>query len=124
MNMADLKLGCLIVNGINNRIKRNMIFKELFKRKLDLCLLQEVYSTSELKPLWSSEWGGKIIFSHFVSNSRGVTILVSSRIMDMVKIMSKDSDGQFLCVLVEQDDRIVLISNIYAPNYDKPEFFE
>ena len=52
----------LNVNGLNNRLKRKKIFKELHRYKYDLCLIQETYSTVECEQMWKNEWG-EVLFS-------------------------------------------------------------
>lgn len=72
-----LKLVSLNVNGLRIDPKRRAIFTELRALKADIYLLQETHSTHKDSRIWSSEWGGKILFLHGLSNSRGVAVLVA-----------------------------------------------
>ena len=124
MIMANLHVGSLNVCGLNNRIKRKKLFRQIQVRKMDIFFLQETYSTDETVRTWATEWGGKIYYSHGVSNARGVAILIGNRFVGEVLEVIRDTEGQFLILKCKIDDMLFGIMNGYAPNQDKPEFFE
>ena len=77
MMPRKLKLISLNVRGLRNGNKRRAIFSYLKMQKATLFCLQETYSSSEDEKVWSAEWGGKILFLHGSSHSRGICILLN-----------------------------------------------
>lgn len=73
--MSHLKLLSFNVNGLRSSSKRRAIFKSLRITDADIIYLQETHSTPQDQKIWASEWGGRVLFSHGLSNSRGVAIL-------------------------------------------------
>lgn len=64
-----------------------------------------------------------MICSHGTSNTRGVVILFRRNLAVTIERIYKDNDGRILIVeCVFQGTKFVL-TNIYAPNNDDPEFF-
>lgn len=119
--MANLDLITLNVNGLRNTVKRRAIFKLLRKRGADLVLIQETHSTREIEKLWSSEWGGSILFAHGSSNSRGVAVLLPRNPQIKINSQMSDSEGRILRVQIEKEGALFTLLNAYAPTADKPE---
>ena len=123
--MADLKLCCLNVRGLNNHIKRKRLFQECWKSKYNVIMLQETYITSATAHLWQNEWGGRLYFNEGDSNARGVCTLVKNNLSITSQVDFVDREGRILGVkLVMADGSQVMVCNIYAPNNDNPEFFK
>ena len=116
------KIFSLNVRGIGNSQKRRAIF-EKHRIHADILVLQETHSIEEEEKIWENEWGGKIIFSHGTSAARGVAALMSKSIYSKVRNIYSDSDGRIICFDL-CDEVVVSICAIYAPNEDKPEFFQ
>lgn len=74
--------------------------------------------------VWRAEWGGDIIFSHGTAASRGVLILISRKHKGQINEIKKDEQGRVVVISMLTSDRMLSFSSIYAPNEDKPEFFE
>ena len=75
-----LKLLSLNVRGLRNISKRGAIFSFLKIQKATIFCLQETYSSpDDDEKLWSAELGGKIIYSHGTTHSKGVCILLRPR---------------------------------------------
>ncbi len=122
--MDRLKILSYNCNGMLNDTKRRQIFTYLRDKKADICLLQETHSVNNLEKIWESQWGGKIIFSHGLSNARGVCILFRSNLTYTVHGIKKDKQGRFLGVDIEIEEIRFTLANIYAPNDDNPDFFK
>lgn len=105
-NSVRLKFHSLNVNGLRSPTKRRAIFKYLRKSESDIIFLQETHSTSSDQKIWSSEWGGRIIYSHGLSNSKGVC-------------NTEDSDGRFLVVQLQHQSEILALVYVYAPTQSK-----
>ena len=68
---------------------------------------------------WKNDWKGKVVFSHGLTNSRGVVTLISPGIDISITDTKRDYEGRFLlidCIIAEC--RYILVS-LYAPIIDK-----
>ena len=120
--MSHLRDAC----GLNNRIKRKRLFKQILRDKFNLFLLQETYSTPEGITLWENEWGGKIFASHGRSNSRGVAILMNPVFKNVVEVIGNDSELRWIMIRIKLQDtgQEIVSMNLYAPNVDTLVFYE
>lgn len=96
-------------------LKRRALFKELRNFQADICLLQETHATQNDQKIWTSEWGGKILFSNGTSNSRGVAFLLNRNLDIQITQIYKDNDGRFMIIQMDLEDESITIANIYAP---------
>lgn len=117
--MDSLKVVSWNVNGLNNPIKRRLVFDKLRKSKAQVMLLQETHSSSQSSKLWEQEWGGDIFLNHFSQNSRGVAILIDRQVSIQVLNRVSDGEGRFLGVDLEWGDDIFTACSVYAPTQDK-----
>ena len=117
-----LNIISLNVRGLRDENKRRAIFQH-YRPSCNVLCLQETHSTASEESCWCAEWGGKIVFSHGSSNSRGTAILFKKGFS--YKIISSQSaeDGRVCSVLMNVEDVLILLVNIYGPNKDSPEFF-
>ena len=118
-----LNIACFNVNGLRQNLKRKSIFYHLKNKKFDIILLQETYPFAAEETLWQYKWGGKIIFAHGNSNSKGTAILIRQSFACEAKTTYADSTGRFLLTEIEINDKNLVICNVYAPNKDDPKFF-
>ena len=122
--MSNLKIGSdRNVRGLNNKLKRKKLFRQIKNEKYDLFLMQEVYSTEATERLWGADWGGKIYFSHGTNNARGVAIAVGSKSGGTNLEVRSDNAGRFLIITFRIDNIETMVVNVYAPNVDSPEFY-
>ena len=84
------------VNGIGDNTKRWEVFHYLHSKKFDIIMLQETHSTKEVCSLWKTEWGGKVWFSHDLSNARGVMIMFKNGWVLQIHTTLVSEDGRFL----------------------------
>ena len=123
MTCSSVTIATYNCNGLANDSKRNEVFTWLQdKKNIKIICVQETHSENELK--WKSEWGGDILFSHGLSNSRGVMILFKKELQHTVHSVQTDEDGRWLMVEVTVDNLCINIINLHAPNEDNPKFFE
>ena len=105
-------------------LKRRAIFN-FYRSMTDILILQETHSTSEVEEQWLREWGGRAIFSHGTSTSRGVCILFKKHFYCNITNISKDINGRYLACEIETESNFkAALIGIYAPNEDNPAFFE
>ena len=105
----------LNVKGIRERIKRGGIFTWLRDKRVEVAFLQETYSTNDVEDVWGSLWDGTIYYSHGTNHSRGVAILIDSKLDIQVLEVRNDNAGRFVildCII--QGLRLILI-NVYFP---------
>lgn len=101
-------------------VKRRALFQAIRPHNIDICLLQETHSTIHDQKIWSSEWGGKILFSHGRSNARGVAVLIAPGFDLNVTLTHNDNDGRLLIIKVMSEVDSATIANIYAPTQSEP----
>lgn len=101
-----------------------MVFKNFRRFKADIICLQETYCTDENQRFWASEWGARSFFSNGQSNSKGVAILFRKGFSGKVIHSDIDENGRFIILTVKLYGKELVISNVYAPNEDRPEFFQ
>ena len=58
------KIGTFNVRGLRDQTKRSKVFNYVRSKSFDIIALQETHSTIGDKQLWTSQWGGKIYYSH------------------------------------------------------------
>lgn len=113
--MIGFKLLSFNVNGLRSPSKRRAIFKTLRLVDADIIFLQETHSTIQDQKIWASEWGGRILFSHSLSNSRGVLILFKRAYNPKVLNTVTDHEGRFLVVQLQCQTETITLINVYAP---------
>ena len=110
--MSSLKIISLKVRGLRNAGKRKAIFSYLKNQKASIFCLQETFSKKVDEKIWTSEWGGKIIFSHGTEHARGVCVMINPNSLFQVKSVEIDQEGRFIVAKLDEDYSII---NIYAP---------
>lgn len=112
---TNIRLITLNVNGLRSTTKRKAIFRSLRDAEADIIFLQETHSIASDQKIWSAEWGASVLYSHGLSNSRGVAILFKRAFNP--KIISKiiDQDGRFLVVRIQHQSETLALINVYAP---------
>ena len=86
------------------------------KTKSDIIFLQETHNTKNVERPWEREWGGRILFSHGASNTRGVAILFKNGLDISVDLVKADTKGRFLEVKRKIHNEKYSIVNVDAPN--------
>ena len=86
--------------------------------------MQEVHNTKEVENMWSAEWGYRAVFGGLSSASAGVSILFNKNFDFQIVRQFSDPEGRFVLCDIKIDNKILTLLNIYAPNEDKPVFFE
>ena len=116
MSGHQLDIISLNTNGLGNKVKREAVFRKLKQKGKGIFLLQETHSTEDVVEEWNRQWGNKnTIYSHGVSNSRGVAVLFSQNMSVDILKECKDDNGRFIIIDVSVDDTVYTIGNLYAP---------
>ena len=110
-------------NGLNDNKKRKEYMLFVKKCGYDIVLVQESHSTPEQHQIWSSEWGGRILFADGEGDARGVAIMIRPGLNIEIAKISKREDGRAIIMDCEIGEMKLIVANIYAPNDDQPQFF-
>ena len=116
--LAMTNLASFNSQGLRSPDRRQTAFSFFHRNRLDVVLLQETHWTVDMEIQIKREWNGEAIFNHGTNTSRGVAILINSRLEYVVRQTKRDNEGRILNILVELDDHTFNIINIYAPQTD------
>ena len=107
----DFRIGSLNIRmSVSERVK---------KKRYDVMLLQETYSTESDENLLQSEWDGPTFLAHGSKHSCGVGVLVQQGI-DFEPVESLlDPKGRYIIIKALIQREPLTIINIYAPNTDQ-----
>ena len=85
--------------------------------------LQETLSKQEDEGVWSADWGGRIIFSHRTSHSKGVCMLLNPTSDLQISSIENDPSGRYITmkIIIEGTDNFLI--NVYAPTDNREENF-
>ena len=120
----DVKIVDLNVRGLHDATKRKEVFYFLHKTRADFICIQESHSQKEDVATWSAEWGSTIYFSHGSNDSRGVMILSNRNSECKVLKSFCDLEGRYVIMEIEINNTTMILTSLYAPNQDSPQFFE
>ena len=96
----------------------------MHEQDVDIAFIQESHSTKSCERRWKNEFGGRILYDHGSSESRGVAICCDRNLDINVKEIYKSGEGRFIIANVELYGKSTILANAYAPNQDDPSFFE
>ena len=113
-----VNLVSLNAQGLRSSDRREVAFQFLNRKKCDIICLQEMHWTSDLEMIIKRQWKGDIYFAHGTANARGVSVLIYRRLYRIVKQVQSDNEGRIVNILLDIDDHILNIVNVYAPNKD------
>lgn len=90
---------------------------------MGIAFLQEthLYKTDHFR--LKCEWVGQLYHSNFNSKSRSTAILIEKNIPFEALMVEADSTGRYVIVVGKLYNLSVVLSNVYAPNYDDSLFF-
>ena len=117
----DFKVMSINIRGINDRKKRRNVFRWVKKNKIDICLLQETYSTAETATIWRNEWGRNLIQAHGTNHSKGVMLLIRPGLDEKINSIDKDIVGRTILADLTIQGTAFKILNIYAPNTEEQQ---
>ena len=111
--MSGFRVASLNTRGLNNKLKRKIIFN--ICKKYDVICLQETYVTDEKAKIWKQDWPGELFYVSGTNHSKGQIILVSDKVkFDNIDILCKKE--RILGIKINFQDYYFDIYNIYAPN--------
>ena len=110
----------LNTKGLRDKLKRNKLFIYA-KNHLSangILFMQETHSCIGDELSWSTQFDGKMWFSHGANNSRGVLIGISKDLEYVVEKECKDLRGRFIILKCVIQGTSFLLINIYNDNIE------
>ena len=121
-------LRCLLMDLIHLLSSHFMCVNErtmiLLTKNLDVVFIQEGHLTKQNKLLYEAEWGNKWYGTTGSGSKLGTAILINPKCKINVKRCFIDKQGRYVICLIEHEDKMITMCNLYAPNIDDPVFFE
>lgn len=126
MTNTPTQYRCLTLNvkGINHCIKRKRIINYLKQLQIDIALLQETHLNDVEHAKLKQGGYNQVFFSSFTSRARGVAILINKKTPFRLMSAHKDNGGRWVIIQGSVFAQSITLVNIYAPNYDDPQFFQ
>ncbi len=121
MNNINFKTVSLNIRGLHQEKKRRSLFKRLKDDNIQICFLQETYSTPDVERRWRNEWGGKMVCVHGTNHARGVMILFKPGTDADILNVHQDDIGRVLLVEVKIQDVSFKLMNVYSPNCENSQ---
>ena len=66
--------------------------------------------------MWEAEWGGKVLFNHGTTHSKGVMILLNPKLDCKIEKISQDKNGRLIIAKLITEDTHFILVNLYSPN--------
>ena len=86
-------------------------------------IIADTRLAKEIENNVKAEWGGHAFFSSFDSQSRGVATFMQKNLPVKILDTFSDLNGNILSLLIEIENRSILVEGIYGPNRDEPNFY-
>ena len=117
---SKLRIISFNANSIGKQPKRRQVLCFLQRKNPDLLIIVDTRFSKDIENSVKAEWGGQVLFSSFSSQARGVGIFIKKNLP--VKILDKfnDQEGNILSILIEYEDKRILLEGLYGPNGDSP----
>ena len=110
------------VRGLGGPTKRSRVFSHLKSLKTDIAFLQETHLSVNDHTRLRKQWVGQVFHSNFNSKARGAAIIIHKRIQFVADHILSDSGGRYIIVKGVLFQTPVVLVNVYAPNWDNPDF--
>ena len=112
----QIHLLTLNINGLQNDSKRFDLFQQLQNKAIDIIFLQETHTTPDTSTKWEKDWKGKS-FWHSGPNPKasGIAILFKENLKFEIIRYETDCDGRIIKCLLQIQNQIFQLINIYAP---------
>lgn len=109
----------LNVNGINDRLKRRMLFSDLKKYKRCIFCLQETHLQEAILPILRTQWGQNLLVKGNLSQAGGLAVLFSRDLDVEWEILRTDVLFRYVLVRITHKQESFILVNVYCPTADK-----
>ena len=123
--MATIKYATFNVNGLNNDLKRSLVFSKIKNMGMDVVLLQETHIMFGKIEKVKQECGVKSYWNPGPSSSSGgtATLILNPNIRS--SDVKMDDDGRIITLKLKVETTFIQVINIYAPTQlnEREDFF-
>ena len=120
---SQLNIKSFNARSIGQQPKRRQVFNALKKKDLDIIFIVDTRFAKNIENKVKAEWGGQAFFSSYNSQSRGVAIFFRKDIPVDILDKKNYTDGNILSLLIKFSDKKILLTALYGPNTDCPQFY-
>ena len=124
VSLSKLKIISANVSGFGQKDKRIGFFLHIKTYEPDIILLCDTRLDKDSEKLVMNEVNFHCIFNSLSSDRRGVAILIKKSLPIKFDVIQKDNSGNSLTVRAEYDSKSFLLTCIYGPNEDDPDFIQ
>lgn len=124
INIGGLTFCSWNIRGANEPIKRGKILAQLKSLNMDIAFLQETHLKQQTQIRLRANWIGQTYYSSFTSKARGTAIITWKGIPFKLNKSISDKEGRYVIVTGEIYNTPLTMINIYAPNFDNPQFLK
>lgn len=115
----------LNAKGLNTPEKRRMLLDDLKRSHADIAFIQETHFKNDKLPILRNRLYPVTYHStNLTAKSRGVSILISSKIPWKCQSYTSDPEGRYVFLKGLMGDTQVTLATIYAPNDRQATFLE
>ncbi len=116
MVTTRLKIGTLNVSGLNEKLKRRTIERQL--QQYDIIFLQETHSTGTTSRSWHIDFKAqKAYWDHFKKNARGAAIIIRKDLeFQEVWAQEENKHGRLKAIIIKLEEIKLGLVSVYAPN--------
>lgn len=111
------------VRGLGAIQKRHRIHAYLLRHKAQIVFLQETHLTDTETNKTRKKWRGQFYSTNYSAFSRGTTIWVRHGVPFELLEQRRDDQGRYIFLKGTLDGILVILGNIYAPNFDQDQFY-
>lgn len=113
--MALLKVLSLNVRGLNNKIKRSLVFEYLKKYNPHICILQETQLVGGRILSLKRPWVGCHFHATHLGYSHGVSILIHKSLNFELLDVKLDPEGRYMLIHAYIEMVEMVVVGIYLP---------
>ena len=96
------------------RLNKSMKLHSIFRRTHNQNHHVSFHSSKDSAITWEEEWGGKALFSHGFTNSKGVMILINPKLDCKIEKVIADKDGKYIIAYIFLNQIRIVLVNICA----------
>uniref|UniRef100_A0A803J5Q1 Reverse transcriptase domain-containing protein n=1 Tax=Xenopus tropicalis TaxID=8364 RepID=A0A803J5Q1_XENTR len=112
----------LNARGLNTPQKRNIALHEAYKAKADVLFYQETHFKRSNHPNFLNKHYPYNFHAYSKTKSKGVSILISSKLAFQQHQVIADPQGRYLMVIATIENQQYSLINLYAPNDNQLQF--
>ena len=105
--------------GLQKLDKRRDVLSYFKERNVNILCLQDTHEIDSDIQTVKEIWGNNCYIHGVKTNSRGVAILFEYKVLEV----NKDTQGNYLHLLLKLNSMTLILITVYAPNNDDPAFF-